>query len=147
MIPGFVRVSVTGEQCERFLNLCRGRDMELRKIIRTGEKEFHVTLKVKDFWKISPLRRKTGVHIHILRKKGPVFWLLAANRHKLILAGLLSSVIFKIPETSSCPFSTESPSFTRGVPLRVMIFSTVPSTSEGNSHRTGCKKTGSSEIL
>ena len=58
MIPGFVRVSVTGEQCERFLNLCRGRDMELRKIIRTGEKEFHVTLKVKDFWKISPLRRK-----------------------------------------------------------------------------------------
>ena len=43
MIPGFVRVSVTGEQCERFLNLCRGRDMELRKIIRTGEKEFHVT--------------------------------------------------------------------------------------------------------
>lgn len=92
MIPGFVRVSVTGEQCERFLNLCRGRDMELRKIIRTGEKEFHVTLKVKDFWKISPLRRKTGVHIHILRKKGPVFWLLAANRHKLILAGLLTMV-------------------------------------------------------
>ena len=66
--------------------------MELRKIIRTGEKEFHVTLKVKDFWKISPLRRKTGVHIHILRKKGPVFWLLAANRHKLILAGLLTMV-------------------------------------------------------
>ena len=92
MIPGFVRVSVTGEQCERFLNLCRGRDMELRKIIRTGEKEFHVTLKVKDFWKISPLRRKTGVHIHILRKKGPVFWLLAANRHKLILAGLLAMI-------------------------------------------------------
>ena len=92
MIPGFVRVSVTGEQCERFLNLCRGRDMELRKIIRTGEKEFHVTLKVKDFRKISPLRRKTGVHIHILRKKGPVFWLLAANRHKLILAGLLAMI-------------------------------------------------------
>ncbi len=48
MIPGFVRVSVIGEQCERFLNLCRGRDMELRKIIRTGEKEFQATLKVKD---------------------------------------------------------------------------------------------------
>ena len=73
MIPGFVRVSVTGEQCERFLNLCRGRDMELRKIIRTGEKEFQATLKVKDFRKISPLRRKTGVHIHILRKKRPCF--------------------------------------------------------------------------
>lgn len=92
MIPGFVRVSVIGEQCERFLNLCRGRDMELRKIIRTGEKEFQATLKVKDFRKISPLRRKTGVHIHILRKKGPVFWLLAASRHKMLLSGLLLAV-------------------------------------------------------
>ena len=92
MIPGFVRVSVTGEQCERFLNLCRGRDIELRKIIRTGEKEFQATLKAKDFQKIDPLRRKTGVHIHILRKKGPVFWLLAASRHKMFLSGLLLMV-------------------------------------------------------
>ena len=92
MIPGFVRVSVTGEQCERFLNLCRGRGMELWRIVRTGEKEFQATLKVKDFQKVRPLRRKSGVHIHILRKKGPVFWLLAANRHKLILAGLLTMV-------------------------------------------------------
>lgn len=89
MIPGFVRVSVTGGQGERFLNLCRGRDMELRRILRTGEKEFQVTMRVQDFKRISPLRRKTGVHIHILRKKGPVFWLRLALRHKRLLSGFL----------------------------------------------------------
>ena len=89
MIPCFVRISVSGEQCERFLNLCRARGMELAHIVRTGQKEFQITLKVKDFRKTAPLRRKTGVHIHILRKKGPVFWLLAAGRHKLVLSGLL----------------------------------------------------------
>ena len=32
MIPGFVRVSVKGQQCQRFVNLCRGREMDLKKI-------------------------------------------------------------------------------------------------------------------
>ena len=39
MIPGFVRVSVKGQQCQRFVNLCRGREMDLKRIIRTGETE------------------------------------------------------------------------------------------------------------
>ena len=39
MIPGFVRLSVTGEQRERFLNLCKGRGIMLRRIVQTGEKE------------------------------------------------------------------------------------------------------------
>lgn len=73
MIPGFVRVSVIGEQCERFLNLCRGRDMELRKIIRTGEKEFQATLKVKDFRKISPLRQKNRRTYPYPPEKRPCF--------------------------------------------------------------------------
>ena len=33
--PGFVRVSVKGQQCQRFVNLCRGREMDLKRIIRT----------------------------------------------------------------------------------------------------------------
>ena len=37
MVPGFVRVSVKGQQCQRFVNLCRGREMDLKRIIRTGE--------------------------------------------------------------------------------------------------------------
>ena len=46
MIPGFVRVSVKGQQCQRFVNLCRGREMDLKRIIRTGETELQLTMKV-----------------------------------------------------------------------------------------------------
>ena len=80
MIPGFVRVSVKGQQCQRFVNLCRGREMDLKRIIRTGETELQLTMKVADFLQISPLRRKTGVHIHILKKKGPLFFLLFCKK-------------------------------------------------------------------
>lgn len=74
MIPGFVRLSVTGEQRERFLNLCKSRGVMFRRIVQTGEKELLLTMRVKDFFLIGPLRRKTGVHIHILKKRGPVFF-------------------------------------------------------------------------
>ena len=69
MIPGFVRLSVTGEQRERFLNLCKSRGIMFRRIVQTGEKELLLTMRVKDFFLIGPLRRKTGVHIHILKKE------------------------------------------------------------------------------
>ena len=90
MVPGFVRVSVKGQQCQRFVNLCRGREMDLKRIIRTGETELQLTMKVADFLQISPLRRKTGVHIHILKKKGPLFFLLFCKRRKMIPAGFLA---------------------------------------------------------
>ena len=90
MIPGFVRVSVKGQQCQRFVNLCRGREMDLKRIIRTGETELQLTMRVADFLQISPLRRKTGVHIHILKKKGPLFFLLFCKRRKMIPAGFLA---------------------------------------------------------
>lgn len=89
MIPGFVRLSVTGEQRERFLNLCKSRGIMFRRIVQTGEKELLLTMRVKDFFLIGPLRRKTGVHIHILKKRGPVFFLLACRRNKLLPAGVL----------------------------------------------------------
>ena len=90
MVPGFVRVSVKGQQCQRFVNLCRGREMDLKRIIRTGETELQLTMKVADFLQISPLRRKTGVHIHILKKRGPLFLLLFCKRRKMIPAGFLA---------------------------------------------------------
>ena len=92
MVPGFVRVSVKGQQCQRFVNLCRGREMDLKRIVRTGETELQLTMKVADFLQISPLRRKTGVHIHILKKRGPLFFLLFCKRRKMIPAGFLAVV-------------------------------------------------------
>ena len=64
--------------------------MDLKRIIRTGETELQLTMKVADFLQISPLRRKTGVHIHILKKRGPLFFLLFCKRRKMIPAGFLA---------------------------------------------------------
>ena len=89
MIPGTVKMSVTGEQSQRFLNLCRGRGMTLKKITQTGERELQLVLSVDDFFKIAPMRRKTGVHIHILKKSGPLFWILACRRNKILPVGVL----------------------------------------------------------
>ena len=105
MVPGFVRVSVKGQQCQRFVNLCRGREMDLKRIIRTGETELQLTMKVADFLQISPLRRKTGVHIHILKKKGPLFFLLFCKRRKMIPAGgLFRSIQKKDQLQCTCSF-------------------------------------------
>ena len=73
MIPGFVRVSVKGQQCQRFVNLCRGREMDLKRIIRTGETELQLTMKVADFLQISPLRRNRGTYPHPEKKRAFVF--------------------------------------------------------------------------
>ena len=34
---GAVRIRVQGEQTERFLNLCKAREIKISKLIRTGE--------------------------------------------------------------------------------------------------------------
>ena len=40
MIPGFVRLSVTGEQRERFLNLCKSRGIMFGESFRQEKKNF-----------------------------------------------------------------------------------------------------------
>ena len=74
MIPGFVRVSVKGQQCQRFVNLCRGREMDLKRIIRTGETELQLTMKVVDFLQIFAIAEKNrGTYPHPEKKRTFVF--------------------------------------------------------------------------
>lgn len=78
-----------GEQLERFLNLCRARGFELRKIEKRTEDELVCQLSVRDFRKLQPILRKTRVHIHILEKNGAPFLLLGARKRKYFLIGLV----------------------------------------------------------
>lgn len=67
--------------------------MDLKRIIRTGETELQLTMRVADFLQISPLRRKTGVHIHILKKKGAFVFLLFCKRKKNDPRGVSGSLL------------------------------------------------------
>lgn len=68
LILGYVAVQVKGEQLERFLNLCTGRGIIMEKIRYTGEKQITAVMSVADFFRLRPIRSKTGVHIHVEKK-------------------------------------------------------------------------------
>ena len=74
MIPGFVRLSVTGEQRERFLNLCKSRGIMFRRIVQTGEKELLLTMRVKDFFLIVSSSEENGCTYSYPEKKGLFFF-------------------------------------------------------------------------
>ena len=88
LFKGCLRISAEGGQTERFLNLCRCQKISLFEVKRTEEQKIIATLYRKDFFKLLPIRRKTGVKIHILNKKGLPFWIHKNRRRKSFFAGL-----------------------------------------------------------
>ena len=73
--PGHVEIRVCGKETERFLNLCRARKIVLYEIIREEDGSLRCVLLARDFRQLFPVRRKTGVRIHILKKNGLPFFL------------------------------------------------------------------------
>lgn len=87
-ILGYVVIVVEGEQIERFLNLCKGRGISIKKLICLGERKLQAVLSVGDFWKLQPIQRKTKVHIHILEKHGLPFFFLRCKKRKAFFLGI-----------------------------------------------------------
>ena len=81
-VKGCVQIAVTGEQCERFLNLCRARGLVMWNLQRTGEDEVRCVLSLDSFRSLRPMRSKTGVHIKILRKSGLPFFFYRNKKRK-----------------------------------------------------------------
>ena len=92
-VRGSVKISVSGEQLERFLNLCRARAIHLENIRHTGEKKLTAVLAIADFKKLAPIHSKTHVRIHILEKRGLPFFLYRSWRRKCFLTGILLCVL------------------------------------------------------
>lgn len=88
-LSGYVKLLICGDQCERFLNLCRTRGISIRKICRRGEEEMVCVMSVRDFFCLKPIRNKTGVHIHVLEKRGMPFFFLHSKKRKAFFAGIL----------------------------------------------------------
>ena len=86
---GYIKISVSGNQLERFLNLCRARGISLGKIQYQGTEELTGILLAEDFFRLQPVRRKTKVQIHILWKKGIPFIVEKYKKRKCFLAGIL----------------------------------------------------------
>ena len=72
-VRGSVKISVSGEQIERFLNLCRARGLLLENVRLPEEKKLTARISIADFKKLAPIHSKTHVRIHILEKRGLPF--------------------------------------------------------------------------
>ena len=87
---GYVILGIEGEQLGRFLNLCRNRGIFMEKIFYINEGRIQTCVSVRDYFKLRPVRNKTGVHIKILKKGGlPVWWMIRGRKKKAFAAGLL----------------------------------------------------------
>ncbi|MFR7901225.1 MAG: sporulation protein YqfD [Ruminococcus sp.] len=84
-----VKISVSGEQIERFLNLCRARGLLLENVRLPEEKKLTARISIADFKKLAPIHSKTHVRIHILEKRGLPFFLYRSWRRKCFLTGIL----------------------------------------------------------
>ena len=68
LIYGYVIILVRGENLERFLNLCKSRKVYMEKIRYREDGQLMAQMQAADFFRLRPLRNKTGVHIQIIKK-------------------------------------------------------------------------------
>lgn len=69
---GYLTVEINGEFCERLLNLISLNKVSAWNIKRKVDKIL-LSVKVKDIWKLRKIRRKTGIKIRIIERKGVPF--------------------------------------------------------------------------
>ena len=65
LIYGYVIILVRGENLERFLNLCKSRKVYMEKIRYREDGQLMAQMQAADFFRLRPLRNKTGVHIPV----------------------------------------------------------------------------------
>lgn len=90
-IKGYLQVDLTGREPERFLNLCRNREIELWDIraVSGGCCGF---ISVEGFRRVREPLRKSAMKVRIRKKYGFPFFLYRNRKRKLFFAGLAAGV-------------------------------------------------------
>ena len=86
---GSVRIRVTGREPERFFNLCGHHNITLWDVTE-HQGCFEMSLLPEDFFRLLPIRRKSGVRIRI-QEKQDCLSLPAKLKRKAIFIGYFSS--------------------------------------------------------
>lgn len=94
---GYVHISLTGRQVNRFLNLCSRNGIPIWNISQDIGRYIRVHLRLKDFFYLKPFLKKTKTHMRILGKHGYPFW---CHRHPRLkwfpafVLGFVSLIIY-----------------------------------------------------
>lgn len=92
-LRGYVRVKVSGFSPERFMNLCGNRDILLWNVKKEGE-IYYMCLSLRNFYKLSPIVRKTRTKVVIVDRCGLPFLLPFLYQRKVFVLGLLFTLAF-----------------------------------------------------
>ncbi|MEG1426880.1 MAG: sporulation protein YqfD [Oscillospiraceae bacterium] len=90
-ISGYAVVSVSGELSKRFVNLCVKNGIRFWNYRRTGE-TYILSMHAADYSALRKIRRRCGVKVHLLQKRGLPFRLLPLKKHPGLLVGLVAAI-------------------------------------------------------
>ena len=91
-LQGYLILELCGESKERFINLCKNKEIEILQIFMINNKWF-CKMKCRDFLKIKSFIKKTGCLCKIVKKHGLPFFLRKVKARKGLIIG---SVLFYI---------------------------------------------------
>lgn len=93
LLQGFLTIRIYGIQLERFINLCRSRNICLEKMVFFDDDTLDCLISIKNFRAIQKIRRKTKVKIKIIKKHGMPFFFLHHRKRKAFFLGFCFLVL------------------------------------------------------
>lgn len=111
---GTTEICISGSNAERFLNLCQFQEIPLRNIKREGSR-YRADMLAKDYFRLRPVIKKTGICPKITKRSGLPFYLKKRRKRKILLlcallfAGMLyylSGFLWRI-EFDGCYYHTK----------------------------------------
>lgn len=89
---GILRIRVTGDSYDRFLNLCAHHQIALWNL-EYHDHAYEMDISVKGFRMLRPLVRKSRTRVRILKRHGLPFFLYRYQKRKMLFAGILSGMV------------------------------------------------------
>lgn len=97
-IGGYLKVRIQGKHIERFVNLCRNRNIILWQLCWDAKQEIlYFRISLKDFYRLRPMARKCKVHPIVVKRYGLPFLLGHMKKRAsfcLGIAGCFALVLF-----------------------------------------------------
>ena len=91
---GYVEIELLGYSPERFLNLCTARGIELWKVQCSSAGGYRCCISLRDFWRLKPILKKSGVRLRLSSRRGLPFFLHKNRRRKWYAAGIGAFFLF-----------------------------------------------------
>ena len=91
-LQGFLCVGIRGTAPERFINLCNNKKIYLWDLKRVDD-EYQFHIKAKNYKKLKPIARKTGIVPKIYKKSGVPFFLHRYRKRKGFFIGILICIL------------------------------------------------------